>query len=467
MRLSAALVGLSAGVLHGFAGPSRALVWIAASSGVACAAARRPPACALLGVLLLAFAGGALDAVARSPRGPLDELARDVPRCRWRAAALEQEGALGTLVAVESIDCGGDDRYLDPGLAFIRQQPDAGSRVEGEGWLVPLGDDGFAVARRRFGAAAEISASLLRVRPPPPGPLAVAAILRAGLAHAVGDLSPDRAGLLTGVTTGDTDELAADVVEDFRRSGLSHVVAVSGENVVMVLGALAFVTRRVPIRMRAVLALVVLGLFVLIVGPQPSVLRAAAMAVVAIAALAYGLRPEPWHALTLALVAVIALRPQILFAAGLHLSAAATAGILLWARPLARRLPLPSWAAAGLAVTLSAQLATAPLIAGLFGQLSVTGPIANLIALPAVPPATVLGLCAAIAGAVSPGLGAAVAHLAEPFVAWVLFVARVFGRPSWAALPVPSSSAWLLGALALGAAIAAASRARRSDVRVG
>jgi competence protein ComEC len=182
------------------------------------------------------------------------------------------------------------------------------------------------------------------------------------------------------------------------------------------------------------------------------------MAAVAIAALAYGLRPEPWHALLLGLIGVIALRPAILYSAGLHLSAAATAGILLWTRPLSRHLPLPKEIALGLAVTTSAQLATAPLIASLFGQISLVGPVANLLALPAVPPATVFGLCAAVAGTFSPVLGGAIARAAEPFVAWILFVARVFGRPSWAAVAVPSWSGWLMGVAALAVAALAGAR---------
>jgi competence protein ComEC len=158
------------------------------------------------------------------------------------------------------------------------------------------------------------------------------------------------------------------------------------------------------------------------------------------------------------LIGVIALRPAILYSAGLHLSAAATAGILLWTRPFARRLPFPAPIALGLAVTLSAQLATAPLIAGLFGQLSIAGPLANLLALPAVPPATVLGLGAAVAGTLSPSLGQALARAAEPFVGWVLFVARVLGRPSWSAVTVPNWSGWIFGAIALVAALAVAGR---------
>ncbi|HEY7875957.1 MAG TPA: ComEC/Rec2 family competence protein, partial [Actinomycetota bacterium] len=254
----------------------------------------------------------------------------------------------------------------------------------------------------------------------------------------------------------------------FRAAGLSHLVAVSGQNVAMVLGALALATRRLGAPVRAILAVTTIGLFVLVVGPQPSVLRAGAMAVIVVAAVGGGARVEPWHALGLAVGAVIALRPAVLHSAGLHLSVAATAGLLLWARPLWRRLArLPSWIALALAATISAQLAVTPLVAGLFGNVSLVAPVANVLALPAVPPATVLGLCAALAGAVSPDLGAALARLAEPFVAWILMVAHVLGEAEWSAVDVPSWTGVPLGLVVVAIGARTAAHGRGSTLRSG
>lgn len=452
-RLGLALAGLCAGVIYGFGRPAPFAVvcsLVAAATGLTL---RRRRGASAAAIAILAFSLGAVDSAGRIRRG--DEVARrarDVPRCTFTGIALETEGALGTLASA-SLRCASGDVE---GLVFIRGARDAGARLSGEGWLVPLGADDFGDARRRFGAGAELDVRELVVRPPRAGPLAMAAALRSSLASATRGLSEDRAALLTGVTTGDASRLDDEAVADFRRAGLSHIVAVSGENVAMVLGALALVTRRLGLRARVALALGVLGLFVLVVGPQPSVLRAAAMAVAAIAGLALGVRAEPWHAFVLALIAVVALRPAILFSAGLQLSAAATAGILLWAAPLRARLSaLPAPVALGLAVTVSAQFATAPLVAALFGSVSLAGPFANLVALPAVPPATVLGLCAALAGTVSPAAATVFARLAEPFVAWVLIVARVFGRLPGAAPGVPAWSAWILAAACAVAAAAA------------
>jgi competence protein ComEC len=181
--------------------------------------------------------------------------------------------------------------------------------------------------------------------------------------------------------------------------------------------------------------------------------------------LGFGARAEPWHLFALALMAVVALRPAVLYSAGLHLSAAATAGLLLWARPLAARLArLPKWVALGLAATLGAQLAVTPLIIGLFGSVSVAAPIANVLALPAVPPATVLGLCAAVTGAVHSGGGRALALASEPFIAWILWVARTFGRGGWAAVEMPEWVAWPAGAAVLGIGMATAVRGRAATL---
>jgi competence protein ComEC len=162
---------------------------------------------------------------------------------------------------------------------------------------------------------------------------------------------------------------------------------------------------------------------------------------------------------------VIALRPAVLYSAGLHLSAAATAGLLLWARPLFHRLErFPKWIALVLAATLAAQIAVIPLIAGLFGNVSLVAPIANVVALPAVPLVTILGLSAAVTGAISSGAGRVVALAAEPFVAWVLWVARTFGASSWATVGVPGWAGWPLGAVVAGLAIVTFRRQRAATL---
>jgi competence protein ComEC len=421
----------------------------------------------VIALALVSFGLGAIDARARMERGTLVEaIARRVPLCRFDARVMEAEGGLGTLTAIETLRCDDGTTITDPGLVWLDADAPPGARVSGEGWMVPLGTDGFGRARRRYGAGAELAARDVHVAPPDKGWAGVAQRLRLGLVAATSAMSPRRAALLAGLTTGDTSRLDESTTEEFRAAGLSHVVAVSGQNVAMVVGALALITRSLAARPRALVATAAVALFVLVVGPQPSVLRAGAMAVLVVAALGAGAAVEPWHVFGAALAAVLSLRPAILFSAGLHLSAAATAGLLLWARPLARRLGrLPSWIALGLAATIAAQVAVTPLVGGLFGNLSIAAPVANVLALPAIPPATVLGLCAAIAGAFAPGAGRIPALLAEPFVAWVLGVAHIFGGSSWAAVEIPRWSAWPLGAAVAAAAAMTVATSLRDGCR--
>jgi competence protein ComEC len=166
------------------------------------------------------------------------------------------------------------------------------------------------------------------------------------------------------------------------------------------------------------------------------------------------------NALGLALIALIGLRPGLLYSVGLHLSAAASAGLVLWARPLAARLTvaLPGPVALALGATLAAQLAVAPIIMVVFGELSLVAPISNLLAVAAVAPATLIGLGAGVVGTVAVGPARLLARCAEPFAAWILGVADVFDRPSWASVDPPDWFGWLVAVAVVVAALNTAAK---------
>lgn len=334
------------------------------------------------------------------------------------------------------------------------------------GWLVPLrAGDTFDDARRRLGAHAAFDIEEIDQVAPPSGLHGAAAGVRAGLDRSTGGMEAERAGLLSGLTTGDTSGLGWNTEGQLRRAGLSHLVAVSGSNVAIVVGAVALVVARLALSIRLIACGLALGLFVLVVGPEPSVLRAAVMGAVALLALTVGRRTEPLHALGLALIILLALRPGLAFSVGLHLSAAATAGIVLFSGHLTRAMRcLPRFVSLALAVTLAAQFAVAPVLVGTFGELSLVAPIANLLAVPAVPPATVLGLASAVAGVFVPQVGRLCARLAEPCVAWVLSVGRTTGEWSWASVEVSKGWAWPLGAVVILAAFASL-KAGRAEIQ--
>lgn len=388
--------------------------------------------------------------------GVLGALAASVPRCAIEGRVAEQAGGLGTLVSVDRVSCTNAPEVIDAGLVIIDELDfDPGTVVVAEGWLIGFGSDEWDRARARTKAQAAFEAKEVERVAPPAGVLGLAASVRNSLVRATGDLEIRRAALIRGLTIGDTSDMDEPTEHAFRRTGLSHLVAVSGSNVALVLGLVAFLVRAMPLIARSAVCLVALCFYVVVVGPEPSVLRAAAMGTVMVAGLMWGRRSEPLQALGMALVFLLVLRPEMVTSIGLQLSAGATAGIVLWGRPLAtffmRRLPAP--VALVLGATLAAQLAVAPLLALVFGEVSVVAPIANLLAFGAVAPATILGLAAALAGLVVPSLGSLLGDLASPCAGWIVAVAENLARPTWAAVEVPAALGWAGGAIVGGAAV--------------
>lgn len=276
--------------------------------------------------------------------------------------------------------------------------------------------------------------------------------------------APDRpAALLAGLTIGDTSGIDYATTELFRRSGLAHLVAVSGSNVAMVLAAIAVLTARLPLAVRAGIGAIGLLAYVAVVGPEPSVLRAAAMGLVGLVAYVSGRQTASLNTLGIAVIAVLAFKPELLFSVGLQLSVAATLGIVVWARPIEAGLHvLPGLVRAPMSITLAAQLGVAPLLILAFERLSLVAPVANLLAAPAVPPATLLGLGSGMAGLVAPSLGRLAARIAAPFSQWILWVSDETGAWSWSSVDIAPLWGWVLAVPVGLATLVQAARAPRS-----
>lgn len=262
------------------------------------------------------------------------------------------------------------------------------------------------------------------------------------------DLRP--AGLLPGLVVGDTSAADPVLEEEFRRAGLAHLTAVSGANVAIVLAGVLWPLRRraVDRRVQAAVAVVALIAFVLLARPTPSVVRAAAMGAVTLWALAAGRPRAAVPALAAATSVLLLLDPGLARDVGFALSVAATAAIVLVAGGWSRRLREHRWPgllADGVAVSAAAGLATAPLVAAVSGTVSLVTVPANLLAAPAVPPATVLGLLGALAGSLAPPLGDALVWLAGWPVRWLVAVGeRAAGLPD-AAVGWPAGTAGAIG----------------------
>ena len=229
--------------------------------------------------------------------------------------------------------------------------------------------------------------------------------MRSGLREAVSGLPPNVQGLLPALVVGDTSAMPPLLTSDLRDSGLAHLTAVSGANVAMVVGAALLLARWAGVRAYVLvgLGLVVVVWFVLLARPQPSVMRAAVMGSIALVAVGAAGRTQAVRTLLAAAVALLLIDPWLARSWGFALSVAATGGLVLLARRWSARLPArwPKPLRDAVAVALAAQVATLPLVVALSGQIAVLSVIANLLAAPAVPFATVLG--AASAG-VSPAL---------------------------------------------------------------
>jgi competence protein ComEC len=277
--------------------------------------------------------------------------------------------------------------------------------------------------------------------------------LRAGLRAASAGLPSDERGLLPGLVVGDTSRVPADLVTAMRMTGLTHLVAVSGANLAIVVGAGLVAARWSGVRGRGLPVVGVLALagFVVLARPQPSVVRAAAMAGLALAAVVTGRTRQGVSALLGAVLVLVLVDPWLTRSFGFALSVAATAGLLVvapgWARGWHQR-GVPRAAAELLAVPVAAQLLCAPLVVLLSGRVSIVAVPANLLAAPAVAPATVLGVLATVAHPLDATVARLLAGLASVPVWWIAQVARRSAAVPGGSLPWPGTAA---GAVLLGA----------------
>jgi competence protein ComEC len=296
-------------------------------------------------------------------------------------------------------------------------------------------------------------------------------------AAGLGEGMPTReAALARGFVLGDDDGVDEATKEDFIRSGLSHLLAVSGENVTLLalLAMPVLAAFGIPLRERLVWTIALIAVYVPLAGSGPSIQRAGVMGAAGLLATLAGRRASRLYALGLAAAVTVAIEPSVAGDVGWQLSFAAVLGILLLASPIRNWFlsrfegegagPWRRALAEGVAVTVAATLATAPLIAHAFEEVSVTSLVANVLALPAVPPAMWLGMVSAALAQV-PGVPLAPLNgLDALLLAYVAQVAAWCGRPSWAVVQV-HIGVWAMLAtyVAMAAAVAvAASLARTS-----
>ncbi len=254
-------------------------------------------------------------------------------------------------------------------------------------------------------------------------------VVRARIERGVRLLGERDRGLVLGFLLGDTSGIDRDDRDAFRRSGLSHLLAVSGANVAFVLALFGPLLRRVGYRLRFAIGISVVLVFAAATRFEPSVLRAAAMAAVVMLARVSGRDVHPARALAFAVVGLLVVDPSLVHSIGFRLSVTATAGIVIGASAIARRIRGPSGVQQAIGVTLAAQLAVAPMLVVEFGSVPLIALVANLVAAPAAAPLTLHGL---VAAAVAPSLPRPLARLVLApcswLVSWIRGVAHLGAR---------------------------------------
>lgn len=252
----------------------------------------------------------------------------------------------------------------------------------------------------------------------------VRAAIRASVAHR----PPAQAALVPALVDGDDAAVDEQLAADFRTTGLTHLLAVSGTNLTLLVGFLVVLARWCGARGRWLWAVAALGIvgFVLLARTEPSVLRAAVMGSVGLLGLTGNGRHRGMRALGVAVTALLLLQPELARSVGFALSVLATGGIVVlgpgWRDALARW--MPRWLAEAVAVPTAAQLACTPLVAAISGQVSLVAVLANLLVAPVVGPATVLGMAGGLFGLVWPWAGRLVGTGASWCVGWIVTVAR-------------------------------------------
>ncbi|MEX0848149.1 MAG: ComEC/Rec2 family competence protein [Ilumatobacteraceae bacterium] len=284
--------------------------------------------------------------------------------------------------------------------------------------------------------------------------------LRARLASgASAVMAPEDAALFSGLVIGDDTQQPRTMIDQFRSAGLSHLTAVSGQNVGFVLAVVGVGLRRLRPWWRLGATWAVIAWFVVLTRVEPSVVRAGTMAALSALAFALGRERSVARLLAVTVMGLVLIDPMLVWSVGFWLSVTATAGVCVVGPWLEPRLGGPVWLAAPLAVTLGAQAGVMVPSWLVFGRMPSLGIISNLLAVPVAGVVMLYGIPAALVASVTPGWFASMVMLpASLGTRWVRTVAALGARLE------PQGTvavfAWVVQVVAI-AALLVAGRARR------
>lgn len=421
--------------------------------------------CGVVTTLIMTAAGGQL---AHQRQGPLAELAVE------RASGAFDAVVTGQPRAIEPKGPGaGETRYLVP--LTVHRLEARGMRADVATPVVVIGDERWRTLpwRARLKVKGRLAPSerlgsaqaLLVARGDPhvvegsPPVIAQLEVLRQGLSRAGRNLPEDPRGLVPALVVGDVAAIPTELNDDMSVTGMSHLNAVSGSNVTIVLVAASWCLAWFGLRRRArtVAALLVVLLYVLVCHPDPSVIRAGAMGIVGLLGTSWGRPKAACPALGAAITLLLMWDPWLAVSAGFALSALATLGLVLFAKRGADVLTarMPGTASSKLThaielclIPVAAQALCLPILVALSGAVSLVSLPANVLAEPFVAPATLAGMGVLLVAPLLPS-AAAVLVWAAGLPAWAIStIAHVAASVPGGSIPWPS------GALGVGLAVA-------------
>lgn len=252
-------------------------------------------------------------------------------------------------------------------------------------------------------------------------------------------LQPEpHASLLAGLLTGSRRGIPKHLLEDFNNTGLTHLIAISGYNITIVIALIMGLLFWLPLRRRFVPAIIAIILFTVFVGASASVVRAAIMGILGLLALQAGRQRHALLGILWTLFLMLLWNPKYLwYDASFQLSFLAVIGVTFLTPVLERSLsflPKILWVRETLFLTIAAQLVAIPWVAVLFGRFSLLAPVANILVAPFVPLAMLFGFLAAMLSPIWFTGGLLISYLAWGCLEVVILVAQGFANIPYASL---------------------------------
>lgn len=258
-------------------------------------------------------------------------------------------------------------------------------------------------------------------------------------------LPPQQAGLLNGMLIGYREGLTEEVEDVFSRSGLTHLMAVSGANVAFIMLPLIFVFKKLRLRQNVsnIIIIGILVMFTFITGFEPSVLRAVIMAIVVLLGRILKRDTEIFTSIAFAAIVLLMLNPGSLFNIGFQLSFAATISLVLFYPNLKNMLNfsfVPEFITDVLAATLAAQIGVLPISVFYFNKISLVSILSNLIVAPVVEFITILGSLMALLGQIHIVFSVLIGYCNNTLLSFVLFATKTTAQMPYSVITISTPS---------------------------